>query len=248
MLCVISLYAFAAANATAAELTAVTCEAVTAGTGNYSTSACETPKVAGKNFETKALPVGQTTEVSGKGPGTATLRLTAAFVNTQVTCEETEGSGHVTNREPSAGKHTIEGSKILIDYKKCHAALQSDLTKKCEVESITGTAGIKGTIATTELKATTTTEHNIKFEPAVAGGALAEFKILTGGCAIPNVTVKLTGSVLGVANTSRHSHLTFTPATNGGLLKGNGSAASYEGTSNGVMKGTTNIIGAETFT
>jgi len=60
--------------------------------------------------------------------------------------------------------------------------------------------------------------------------------------------VKVTGSLLGVADTTKHNHVTFTPATNGGLLKANGGALSYEGTNTAVMKGTTNLVGAETFT
>ena len=248
-LCALALCAFAAANASAAQLTAVGCEEVAKGTGNYSTSACETPKKAASNFETKAAPLNQTKEATGSGIGNAVLKGVVAFLNIEITCEETSITGHVTNREPEAGKHVIEGSKIVNDYKKCHASLQSDTTKKCEVESITGTPNVKGTIATNELKSTTTTEHNIKFEPAAAGGAFAELKILkTGECAIPTTTVKVTGSLLGVANTEKHSHVTFTPATNGGLLKANGSAASFEGTNTGVQKGTSTVSGAETFT
>ncbi len=249
VLCALALGGLGAVNASAAELTAVTCQEVTPGTGKYKTSACETPQTAESNFETKALPVGTTTEVTGSSVGNAVLKGVVAFLNIEITCEETSGTGHVTNREPSAGKHTIEGAKILIDYKKCHAALQADTTKKCEVESITGTPNVKGTIATNELKSTTTTEHNVKIEPAVAGSSFVEFKILkTGECGIPTTTVKVTGSVLGVANTSKHNHVTFTPATNGGLLKANGGAASFEGTTTGVMKGTTNVVGAQTFT
>jgi len=171
VLCALALCAFAAVNASAAELTAVTCEAVAAGTGNYKTSACETPKVAGSSFETKALPKDQTTEVTGSGVGKAVLKGVVAFLNFEITCEKTDVTGHVTNREKEVGKHTIEGSKILIDYKECHASLQSDTTKTCEVED-TATA-TKGTILTKELKSTTTTEHNIKFEPVVVGGPFA---------------------------------------------------------------------------
>ncbi len=248
--CALSLCAFAAASASAAELTAVTCEGVTAGTGKYQTSACETPKVEASNFETKALPVGTTTEVTGSGVGKAVLKGFIAFVNVEVTCEETSITGHVTNVELSAGKHTIEGRKILIDYKKCHASLQSDTTKKCEVESITGTPNVKGTIATNELRSNVTSEHNIEFRPVVSAAEIfAEFKILkTGECPIPTTTAKVTGAVLGVANTTKHSHVTFDPFTNGGLLRVNGGAASYEGTNTAVMKGTSNVVGAQTFT
>ena len=251
-LCTLALCAFAAANASAAELTAVTCQEVPAGTGNYKTSACETPKVAGSNFETVALPKDQTTEVTGSSVGKAVLKAVVAFLNIEITCEKTEGTGHATNREPTAGKHTIEGSKIIIDYSECHASLQSDTTKTCEVEDVA--TKTKGTILTKELKSTTTTEHNVKTEPVAAGGPFVEFKILTsntpgtGACPIPASTVKVTGSLIGVADTSKHSHVTFTPATNGGLLKANGSAASFEGTNTGVQKGTSTVSGAETFT
>ncbi len=249
-LCALSLCAFAAVNASAAELTAVTCEQVAAGTGKYQDATCTTPKEEGKNFETKALPVDTTTEVTGSSVGNAVLRGVVAFLNVEITCKETEVTGHVTNREPVNGKHTIEGVKIFIDYKKCHASLQSDTTKTCRVEDIA--TGNKDTIRTTELKSTTTTDHNIKFEPVAA---FAEFNILNeptvgeaGPCPIPKTKVTVTGSVLGVANTTKHNHITFEPATNGGLLKANGGAASYEGTNTAVMKGTTNLVGAQTFT
>ncbi len=252
VLCALLLGGLGAVNASAAELTAVTCEEVEPGKGNYETSACETPKVAGSNFVTKALPVGQTTEVTGSGVGKAILKGVVAFLNVEITCEETEITGHVTNREPSAGKHTIEGSKIFNDYKKCHASLQSDTTKTCRVEDIA--TAKKDTILTKELKSSTTTEHNVKFEPAAVGGSLADFNVLNestpgeSGCPIPKTKVTVAGSVLGVADTSKHHHVTFTPATNGGSLKVNGGAASYEGTSNTVVKGTANSVGAETFT
>ncbi len=250
VLCALALCTFGVANASAAELTAVTCEAVTAGTGNYKTSACETPKVAGSNFETKALPVGQTTEVTGEAVGKTVLKGVAAFLNVEITCEKAETTGHVTNREESAGKHTIEGSKIIIDYKECHASLQSDTTKTCRVEDVA--TSTKDTILSKELKSMSTTEHNIKFEPVA--GPILEFWILPestpggSGCPIVKVKVTVTGSVLGVANTEKHNHVTFTPATNGGLLKMLGGAASYEATHKAVMKGTTNLVGAETFT
>jgi hypothetical protein len=248
-LCALSLCAFGAVNASAAELTAVTCQEVAAGTGSYKDATCTTPKEAGKNFNTTALPVGTTTEVTGTGVGKAVLKGTVAFLNVEITCENTDVTGHVTNREPSKEKHTIEGSKILIDYTECHASLQSDTTKTCKVEDI-ATKKV-GTILTNELKSTTTTEHNIKFEPVA--GNFAEFNILAeptpgSSCPIPKTKVTVTGSVLGVANTSKHNHVTFEPATNGGLLKANGGAASYEGTNTGVMKGTTNLVGAQTFT
>ncbi len=250
-LCALSLCVFAAASASAAELTAVTCEAVTPGTGSYQTSACETPKVLGGNFETKALPVGTTTEVTGSIVGTARLKGNAALLSVEITCEEADVTGHVTNREPSAGKHTIEGSKIVVDYTKCHASLQADTTRTCRVEDIA--TATKDTILTKELKATTTTEHSIKFEPA-APPTIAEFWILNestpgeSGCPIPKVKAIVTGSVVGIANTTKHNHVTFEPATNGGLLKLNGGAATYEATHSAVMKGTTNLVGAETFT
>ncbi len=253
-LCALSVCVFAAANASAAELTAVTCGAVGAGTGKYKDATCTTPKEEGKNFDTTAIPVGTTTPVTGSGVGKAILKGTVAFLKVEITCENTDVKGHVTNREPSAGKHTIEGSKIFIDYTECHASLESDTTKTCRVEDIA--TGNKDTILTKELKSTTTgTAHDIKFEPAVAGQPFAEFNILNEktlaekeACPIPKTKVTVTGSVLGVANTTKHNHVTFTPATNGGLLKANGGAASYEGTNTGVMEGTTNLVGAQTFT
>jgi hypothetical protein len=243
-LCALSLCAFGATHASAAGLTAVTCNEVGAG-GKYNSSACATPAVAG-NWETTQVPLNMVTEITGSAIGTSVLKLVAAGGNIEVTCGKDTTTGNIKNIE-SGGEMKIEGSSIVNDYTECHASLQANTAKKCEIESVTGTAGVKGTFATNSLKSLSATEHKITFEPTSAGAPFAKFKILKGECLGATVEVTLAGSVVGIANTEKHNHVTFTPATNGTGFKANGFAASLEGTNSDVMKGTTNLIAAETF-
>jgi hypothetical protein len=243
-LCALSVCAFGAANASAAGLTAVTCEEKGAGS-KYNSSACATPAVAG-NWETTQVPAGTVTEVTGTAVGTSVLKGTVALTKVEITCGKTATTGNLKNIE-AGGEMKIEGTNIVNDYTECHASLEANTAKKCEVESITGTKGVKGTIATNSLKSLSGTEHKITFEPTTAGGAFAEFNILKGECLGATAKVTVTGSVIGIANTEKHHHITFTPATNGSNLKANGGAASYQGTYTLIMKGTANLIGAETF-
>jgi hypothetical protein len=244
-LCALSICAFGAANASAVGMTAVTCEEKGAGS-KYGNSQCATPATGG-SWETTQIPLASpATEVTGDAGELTVLKGVVALTNVEITCGKTATTGKVKNIE-AGGEMKIEGTEIVNDYTECHASLQANTAKKCEVESITGTKGVKGTIATNSLKSLSGTEHKITFEPTTAGGAFAEFNILKGECLGATAKVTVTGSVIGIANTEKHHHITFTPATNGSNLKANGGAASYQGTYTLIMKGTANLIGAETF-
>jgi hypothetical protein len=252
VLCALSLCAFGAANASALGLTAVTCTNAPGGpgTGNFETSHCETPEKKLSNFETVAIPLNTTTELEGKAESVSVLGATIATIAVEVKCKKASNlSGDVTN--VTVGEEMkAHGTNIVINYTECLVNLVSNPLKTCEVESITGTAGTKGTIATNPLTSTTRKEHNVVFNPEVEGANFAEFKILKGECLTATVTVKVSGSVTGIANTTKHSHITFEPATNGNegsVLKANGGAATYTGTNSAVMKGTENTVGLTTF-
>ena len=263
MLCALSICAFAASSASASELTAVTCEKVTAGTGVYENENCVTPEKAGGSFKTTAIPLNTETEVTATSTeGSPTLRATIGGVNVTVICALSHLEGaKITNKETSAGKHEILTTATRNTYTDCHAVLKSNEARKCVVEEVTGpNPGTIGMISTNPLKGTTTgVEHQVKFEP-VPAGTFAEFKIKKKGtkpetedplneCFFSaDVTVVVTGSVNGEANTTNHAHLTFTEANNGTALKANGGTANYLDTVGGVMKGTTNVVGAQTFT
>ena len=254
-LCALAVYAFAAVSASASELTAVTCEKVGPG-GHYNTSQCATPEVSGE-FETKAIPVNTTTEVTGSATEIEpTLRATIGGSAVTVVCASTEIVGAtVTNREPSAGKHTIEGTATRTTFTGCKAVLKANEARSCLVEEVTGpTPGTKGMISTTAIKGTSTgVEHKGKVSPA-EGELFTKFTILNkakGGVECPfvaDVAVEVKGSVEGEANTTNHAHATFTEANNGTALKANGGTANYLTTVGGVMAGTTTVVGAQTFT
>jgi hypothetical protein len=256
VLCVLSIFAFAAASASASELTAVTC--TKEGVGHkYNNSHCATPAESGE-YETVALPLNTTTEVeSTSTEQEPTLRAVIGGVNVTIMC--TTGhqiGGTVTNTQPEVGKHTVDYTASAITYTGCKAALKANEAKTCEVETITGpTPGETGKIATKALKGMTTgVEHKVKFEPE-EGEVFSEFGIHGKEQAAGNecffaktVKVEVKGSVEGEVSTSNHSHLTFTEANNGeGLLVGL-NKAKYLDTVGGTMKGTENTVGAETFT
>jgi len=244
-LCALSLCAFGAANASAAGLTAVTCEEVEPGTGKYNTSECATPAVKG-NFETKAITAAKTALTGSQVSEFSRLKATVALSKVEVTCTATMTDGKATNIEVG-GEMRVEGIETVNEYSGCHASLEANTAKKCEVESVSGTAGIKGKIFTNSLKSMTGPEHKVTFEPTIKEGSFAKFKILKGECLGTTAEVNVTGSVIGIANTEKHHHLTFEPATNGANLKANGGPATYEGTYTTVMKETTKHVGLETF-
>ena len=164
----------------------------------------------------------------------------------------------ITNKETAAGKHEIEGTAERDTYTNCHAVLKANEARKCVVEEVVGpNAGTIGMISTNPLKGLTTgVEHKVKVEPAAAG-VLTSFVIKKKGTKLEtenecflnaNLPIEITGSVEGEANTTNHAHLTFTAANNGTLLKANGAIMNYLDTVGGVMKGTTNVVGAQTFT
>jgi hypothetical protein len=254
-LCALSTCAFAATSASAAELTAVTCSEVPS--GSYESSHCNTPKKAG-GFETTALPLNTPTEVTSVSTeDELALRATLGGAKLTIKCTSSESIGaSITNMEPSAGKHTISTTATRITNSNCHAYLASNENRRCVVVGTTEPGG-EGMISTTALKGSTTgVNHQFKVEPAT-GTEIAKFTIKKEGsnpttekeCFFKNdVSVTLTGSVEGEANTGKHSHKTFTEANNGTALKANGATANYLDTRGGVMKDTDTTVGTETFT
>jgi hypothetical protein len=257
-LCALSICAFAATSAAAAELTAVTCVEVEAGTGNYSNSHCATPKVEKSNFETKVLPLNTTTQVTGGSTEEEpALRGTIAGASITIKCSSTETiEPAIVNREPTTGKHTIEYTSVRTTYLNCHASLKANEARFCMIEGTTEPGG-EGMISTTALKGSTTgVNHQVKVEPAT-GTEFTKFTIKKAGtkpatenmCFFGNdVPVSIIGSIEGEVNTTNHSHVTFTEANNGTGIKANGVAAKYLATIGGTMAFTSNTVGAETFT
>jgi hypothetical protein len=256
-LCALALAAVGAADASAAKkgLTAVTCEEKGVGS-KYNSSECSTPAVKGE-WETTQVPLNTATETGGSAVGTSVWKFVVALTSLEVKCGKVTTTGSVKNiekeEEVEAGKKEkvmeIEGTNIVSDYTECKAGLQANPAKKCEIESLTGTKGVKGTFATNSMKSITgfDEKHQVTYSPTTAGGNFFEFNILKGECLGATAKVTVTGALIGIANTEKHNHVTFTPATNGTGLKANGGAASFEGTTSGTMKGTTNLLGAETF-
>ncbi len=252
-LCALAFAAFGTAGASAKGLTAVKCVEVGVG-GNYANAKCATPE-PGTLFNTIALT--ETTEIEGtstsatEGEEETELAATLGGLKVAVKCKVSHiVRGNVTN--VTVGEEMkIHGTNVVFTNTECKAALASNPAKTCEVEDVTGSEHMKGMITTRPLTSTTTgTEHNIKTE-AEESGSITQFKILTTGteCFFKTaVSVEVTGSVEGEANTSLHNHLTFTKANNGAGLKANGAAANFIGTFGTWMKGNQNErVGAETF-
>jgi len=253
VLCALSIGAFAAVSASASELTAVTCKNTNNPAGQD--SHCTTGSSG--LFETVALPLNTTTEVESHNTEIEpTLRATLAGSSFTVICENSSGTGKVTNKEPTSLKHTIEFKEGVNTYSKCHAVLKSNEARFCSVEGITAPGGVD-MISTSKLKGTTTgVNHQVILEPEA--GAFSEFKILKAGAnpgtesscwTASSLTVQVTGKVECEANTTNHAHLTCTEANNGTALKVGGGEAKYIDTVGFNMKGEPEVtVGATTFT
>ena len=248
-LCALAVCAFGAAGASASELTAVACENVQAGS-HYNTSQCATPAVGG-TFETRSLALNTETEVTAKSTEIEPmLRATLGGSAVTIICASSELAGSkVTNRETATGKHEVEYTTTSGEFTGCKAVLKANEARSCLVE---GSA--VGTIKTAALKGLTTgVEHKLKLSPQ-EGELFVKFTILNkakGGVECPfaaDVPVEVKGSVEGEANTENHAHSTFTEANNGTALKANGGTANFLCTYGGVMKGTTTVVGMQTFT
>jgi hypothetical protein len=244
--CALTCAAVGAADASASGLTAVKCVKVAEGTGQYNNSHCETPEAVG-SFETVPLPLHERTELEGEAIGTPVVTATIAGLKLQTKCGTADSKGGLENVE-EGGEMRIHGTTELT-FTECHAALASKPSRLCDVEGVKPVGG-KGTVPMNPLTGITGPEHKVTLAP-VEGEVFTEFTILTTGteCFFKTpVPVKVTGSVIAIANTEKHSHVTFTPATNGGNLKANGSVVSMEATIDGWMKGEPEVtVGAKTF-
>jgi len=223
VLSALALGVLGAGSASAAGMTAVVCENVGAG-GEFETEHCGTGEGKG---EFSTVPVENGTVVTSEGANPK-LEATVALAKVIVTCEKSVGTGQVTN--VTVGEEMkAHGTETIITYSGCHARRLSAPGETCKINN-------GGTITTNKLTTTTLTNHEVTVEPEGAT-PFAVFEILNEGteCKIPKTTVTVTGTVIGIANTEKHSHLTFEPATNGSKLKANGGAANYTGTEVGHM-------------
>jgi hypothetical protein len=234
----------AVAEASATGLTAVRCGEVKAGTGSYSSSKCETPKAEGGSFETVQLSPNEATEVEGEAIGSTVLTFGATKFGYTITCSKGHLGGRLTNIE-EGGEMKVHGTGIVLEFSGCQASLVVNPAKKCEIESVTG-GSKKGSLITAPLTAISGAEHGITFQPE-EGSTFASFKVLQGECMPDTMALEVTGSVIGVANTTTHSHITFEPATNGSGLQIAGGSGSIESTTALTMKGTETRVGFETF-
>lgn len=244
--CAALLAALGTGSAQAAGLTAVKCVKAT-GEGKYNNSHCETPQSPGE-YETVPLELNQTTELEGEAVGTPVARAVIAGLNLEQRCGTIDYASSFKNVFESE-EMRIQGTVSTFTLTECVAVLASKPARNCEVEGLTPPGG-KGTVSYVPQTAITGPEHKVTIKPA-EGELFTKFKILTTGkeCFFTTpVTVEVKGSIEAVANTEKHSHLTFTPATNGTKIKANGSPASLEATIKGWMKGEPETtVGAETF-
>jgi hypothetical protein len=201
-------------------------------------------------FTTVEIAEGVETAVTSESDQAPILTGKIALTNTVVECQHSMStSGTLTNK--AGPPMFVEGKNIRVHYTECHAYLAGNPAKTCTVTNKIENENAE-TITTTLLKSTTesnATEHFVKFEPAVAGGEFAKFKLENGKgtcpAALVGVTVTFTGSERAVVPASPHSHLTFS-GTSGSALKANGAAATYIGTEHVTMEGTEKTIGLTT--
>ena len=120
------------------------------------------------------------------------------------------------------------------------------------MKDITGETGSTGIIVTNPLTTTTGSGHEVAIKPE-EGTQLTEFEIRSEAparkeCIIPTTTVSVTGELIGIANTEKHSHLTLEESTNGTGFKANGNTAHYEGTDVFYLAGEPErTVGLQTF-
>ena len=95
-LCALALGVVGAGGAAASGLTAVTCTEVEPGTSDFSTDHCETPGVEAGDFAT--TPVSSGTKVTGTSANPS-FSMTFALVKINVDCEQSVGTGEVTQKK-----------------------------------------------------------------------------------------------------------------------------------------------------
>jgi len=215
----------ASASASVSGMTAVACQEVAVNAGPFLTSECSTSVTGEGDFDTVAVPKDTKVVSTGENPK---LEATVALAKVIVTCELATGTGKVTNT--TVGEEMKgHGTEAVITYSGCHVRRVSTPGETCKISN-------GGTITTNKLTTTTLANHEVSVQPET-GEVFAEFEILNEGteCKIPKSTVKVTGTIIGIANTEKHNHLTFEPATNGTKLKANGGTATYTGTEVGYM-------------
>jgi len=242
VLCALLFCSMEAASASAATLTAVKCVKVGAGK-KYANANCSTP-AGGGEYET--VPLEEITEIEqvattneAKFGSTAkpvvVMEGTVGGAAVVITCGAAKGTGQLTNAE---GETPVHGSELVFKYSECHASPKNKPTMICTVK---GTAPVTevGELETEPLTTTVGPEHNVTLEPS-EGTTFTKFNILGAGAPCftsKNLGVTVGGTLVGLASTETHSHLTFNATTNGATFEFNGAKATYESTETGWMKG-----------
>jgi len=268
VLCALAISAFGAATASAAGLTAVECQNV--GAGKYNNNHCTTPQSPGE-YETVAITGTQEVEGTdtrnlpegGHGPGNTenpvtVLHIIAGGVAITVTCGHGLTTGASIANKEEGGEMKIHVTKAVVHWTECHASPESKPEKACKVQGTTPPTE-PGEITTNPLTAITGANHTVTITPE-EGKPFTEFKILkssTPNCFVGvDIPVKVTGKVMGTANTETHSHLTIAePWPCGGAeqpacgeLKVNNAKAALTETVTGFTKGNKDAtVGTETF-
>jgi hypothetical protein len=146
-------------------------------------------------------------------------------------CEKSTGTGRVTNKTEGE-EMRAHGVETTVNHTGCYARRAAVPEERCKVKDFA--TGIVGSIKSKPLTTTTGPEHKVTFQPE-AGIEFFKFEI-TGEpppgktCGLIKVTFTVVGSVTGIVSTEKHSHLSFTPGTNGSNTKVGGLLLSYTGT------------------
>ena len=210
-LCALMLSVFAAQSASAAGTTAVTCEKVEKGTGDFSDAHC---KEAGGSKEYKHVTFAPNTATQVTGSNTTTgevrsiwvLKTTIAGLGVVLQAKKVTGGIATVENKESATEMWAEGSGEKIVFEEVTANLGCFFT---------GLPGGAGKVETRALRGTTKGQGmSLKYEPEV-GNFFAEFELSGAECpAALKGKYPVFGSVNGVPNgsTTVFSHAEITAA------------------------------------
>jgi hypothetical protein len=200
--CALLVSAFAAQSASA-ETTAFTCSKEVT-TKTWSDAHC-TNSTSGTKEDGHVAVAENTTTATTASPGTSKpiqkLRATIGGINTELVTTTVSGAGSMHNTTVNGEMQaTGTGTKT---YTAVTVAAPANKGCKVYTDTVEKEKGEEGVVHTREIKASTTSEMGVKFEPNV-GNVFATFII--EGCAGSealkglNKTYEVTGSVIGVPN------------------------------------------------
>ena len=224
MLCALVFSAVAAQSAAAAAsgTTAYTCVEGSTSTAKFNSATCNETAAGGK-FGHTAIAEKTTTELSGIGVGSTTLKGTHAGVKIAL-----ETSTIATAPKEFCGEHTawmennISGEEMFVTDELCltysNVEVVEPVGKKCEVLGIA--PSVLKMITTKLLKATTQGQGMFQqFEPA-SSTVLAEFELINCTVKSLNGVYKVEGSASGVPKGTMTQFSETETTTQGGLTLG----------------------------